>query len=508
MKLILNERRVLKMVGIRSYGAYVPGYKMERKKIAEAWDFPVAPGTLTVSNQDEDSLTMGVGAAIECLEAEKVNPKEIDALYFCSTTAPYTEKQNAATVANVLDLREDCLTADITDSTRAATIALRAAVDSITAGKAKNVLIVAADKRYAEPLSMYEYQYGDGAAAILVSEGDGMARIHGYNSTNYELVGPWRKEGDLNVHQFELKIEVGYGYVQNTVKAIKGLMQKFELTPESIKRAAYFCLDPRSYGSIASALKLNPKTLAENLFLEHGNTGTPLAFQLLIGALEKKPSLKPDDNVIFANYGDGADAFYLQTTDKLRDSVKAHASLSKKLGQRIEIRNYGEYLKNRYLLKTKVPFVRKSSNVTMWRDAKMLNQLWGFKCNKCGVVQYPLMQRNCIECGSQDITPMKMQRTGTIFTYSLDHLVMCEYSQTPVPRCVIDLDGGGRILLDMTDCDPQKTHIDMPVELTFRKIHEGGNFVNYYWRCKPAAEKKPEGEPAAEGKSEPKKEAV
>ena len=65
--------------------------------------------------------------------------------------------------------------------------------------------------------------------------------------------------------------------------------------------------------------------------------------------------------------------------------------------------------------------------------------------------------------------------------------------------------------MDMTDCDPQKVHIDMLVELTFRKIHEGGNFMNYYWRCKPvvegAAEKKPEGEQAAEVKPEEKKEA-
>jgi uncharacterized OB-fold protein len=116
--------------------------------------------------------------------------------------------------------------------------------------------------------------------------------------------------------------------------------------------------------------------------------------------------------------------------------------------------------------------------------------MWGFKCNKCGVVQYPLMMKNCIECGSQDIEPMKLQRKGTIYTYSLDHLINCEYAQTPVPRCVIDLEGGGRILLDMTDCDPHQVHIDMPIEMTYRKIHEGGNFMNYYWKCKPALEEK------------------
>lgn len=483
------------MVGIRSYGTYVPKYKLERKSIAKAWDFPKAPGTLTISNQDEDSLTMGVEAAFEALETANIDPKEIDALYFCTTTPPYTEKQNAATLASVLALRDDCLTVDVTDTTRSATIALINAFDSVSAGKTKNILIVAADKRYAEPLSMYEYQYGDGAAALVVSDGNGIAKINGYHSINYELVGPWRREGDPHVHQFEIKVETIYGYMNNTIKVLKGLMEKFELTPDTIKRAAYYCLDPRSYGRIGGALKLSPKQLADNLFLDHGNTGSALALQILVGALEQKPSIKEEDSMVFANYGDGADAFYLQGTANLRDAVKAHTSLQKKLSKRLLMDNYNDFLKYRYLIKTKGPFTRKSSNVTMWRDAKALNQMIGFKCNKCGTVQYPLMMGSCIECGSTDITPMQLQRKGLIFTYSLDHLVNCEYYQTPVPRCVIDLEGGGRILLDMTDCVPEETYVDMPVELTYRKMHEGGNFMNYYWKCKPGeGAKKPEPE--------------
>ncbi|MHA1322535.1 MAG: hypothetical protein ACTSRL_07040 [Candidatus Helarchaeota archaeon] len=483
------------MVGIRAYGAYVPKYKLERKSIAKMWDFPKAPGTLSISNQDEDSITMGIAAAFEALESANIDPKEIDALYFCTTTPPYTEKQNAATIASVLDLREDCLTVDVTDSTRCATIALINAFDSISAGKTKNVLIVAADKRYAEPLSMYEYQYGDGAAAIVVSDQAEIAKVNGYYSVNYELVGPWRREGDLHVRQFEIKVETKYGYMNNVIKALKGIMEKFELTPESVKRAAYYCLDPRSYGRIAKALKLNPKQLADNLFLEHGNTGSALALQILIGALEQKPSIKPEENILFANYGDGADAFYLQATEGLRAATKNHTKLGKKLSKRLLMENYGDFLKYRYLIKSKGPFTRKSSNVTMWRDAKGLNQMWGFKCNKCGAVQYPLMMGSCIECGSVDITPMKLKRKGIIFTYSLDHLINCEYYQTPVPRCVIDLEGGRRILLDMTDCDPNEVYVDMPVVLTYRKLHEGGDFMNYYWKCVPAeGAKKPEPE--------------
>ena len=58
---------------------------------------------------------------------------------------------------------------------------------------------------------------------------------------------------------------------------------------------------------------------------------------------------------------------------------------------------------------------------------------------------------------------------------------------TPVPRCVIDLDGGGRVLLNMTEIEnpEENVSIGMEVELTFRRIHEGGEFKNYYWKCRP-----------------------
>jgi uncharacterized OB-fold protein len=68
---------------------------------------------------------------------------------------------------------------------------------------------------------------------------------------------------------------------------------------------------------------------------------------------------------------------------------------------------------------------------------------------------------------------------------TLDHLALGMYLNVPIPRVVIDLDGGGRVFLEMTDCDPQQVKVGMPVELTFRRLHEGSDFHNYYWKCRP-----------------------
>jgi len=182
------------MVSIKSWGTYLPGYKLPRKKIGEAWDFPIVPGTKSVANYDEDSITMAVEAGLECLKG--FDPKTIDGLFFASTTAPYAEKLNASFIANVLDLRDDIITSDFLSTTRAATSALRAAYDAINAGEAKNILIVSADKREPEPITMYEYGFGDGAAAVLVSDEPGVASIEGYYSVNTNTVGPYRRAFD------------------------------------------------------------------------------------------------------------------------------------------------------------------------------------------------------------------------------------------------------------------------------------------------------------------------
>ncbi len=52
---------------------------------------------LAIASYDEDSLTMAVAAARDCIKG--TNAANIGGLYFASTTAPYKEKQSAATIA-------------------------------------------------------------------------------------------------------------------------------------------------------------------------------------------------------------------------------------------------------------------------------------------------------------------------------------------------------------------------------------------------------------------------
>jgi acyl-CoA-associated DUF35 OB-fold domain-containing protein len=49
----------------------------------------------------------------------------------------------------------------------------------------------------------------------------------------------------------------------------------------------------------------------------------------------------------------------------------------------------------------------------------------------------------------------------------------------PTVMVSADLEGGGRFYGQLTDCDPATVGFDMPVELCFRRIHEGEGFISY-----------------------------
>jgi hydroxymethylglutaryl-CoA synthase len=73
---------------------------------------------------------------------------------------------------------------------------------------------------------------------------------------------------------------------------------------------------------------------------------------------------------------------------------------------------------------------------------------------------------------------------GRVFTYSLDNLAG-RGDDPSVVQTVAEMENGARFYGNMTDCEPAEVALDMPVELTFRRIYEGAGFHNYFWKCRP-----------------------
>ncbi len=99
------------MIGITSFGAYLPKLRLNRMSIVEqvGWFAPaimmVAQGEPSFCNWDEDSLTMAVAAARDCLAGR--DKSLVDALYLCATTLPFQDRFNAGVVKTALNLDDN-----------------------------------------------------------------------------------------------------------------------------------------------------------------------------------------------------------------------------------------------------------------------------------------------------------------------------------------------------------------------------------------------------------------
>ena len=76
------------MVGVSSYGAYIP---MLRLPLAAIGGGKPGGPEKAVANWDEDALTMAVAAAIACLD--DIDRASVDGVLFASTSYAFKEKQ-------------------------------------------------------------------------------------------------------------------------------------------------------------------------------------------------------------------------------------------------------------------------------------------------------------------------------------------------------------------------------------------------------------------------------
>jgi hydroxymethylglutaryl-CoA synthase len=456
------------MTGIVSYGAYIPLRRLSTSARSEK----------AVANWDEDSLTMAVAAAIDCLDG--IDRKTVDGLYFASTTPPYAEKLAATTAAWATDLRRDVFTADITDSLRTGTAALRMAADTVKAGSAKHVLVTTSDLRMGS--GGMDGNLGDGAAAFLIGDKDVIATIESGYSLSNELLDVWRASGARNVRSWEDRFVFEEGYLKILPQAVKSFMEKSGLTVKDINQAVFYAPDLRRHRQMAGLLGFQPEQVQEPLFNKLGNTGAAFTPMLLVSALE---GARPGDNILLVSYGDGADVLLLKVTDTIKN-ISGRWGIKRSLASKMMMRGPGDYAAYRDFAASDPERSGGASASVIARERDAIYSLHGVKCLACGTVQYP-PQRICTSCHTKDnFEPYSFaEKKGKVFTFTLKHGADIPAFARPGVDTMVDFEGGGRALFGMTDMIADKVKVGMDVEMSFRTLGAGGGIRNYFWRCMP-----------------------
>ncbi len=480
------------MIGITSYGGHIPRLRLNRMSIFQnmGWFAPaiimVAQGERSFCNWDEDSLTMAVAAARDCLKGMDKN--DIDAVYLCSTTLPFLDRCNAGVLKTALNLRDNILTQDMTSSLRSGTSGLITALNSLKGSDLHNILVAASDRREAKAAYFYEMWFGDGAASLMVGDSNVIAEFLGSYSVSYDFVDHYRGEGKKYDYLWEERWVRDEGYSKIIPEAVNGLLNKLSISMDSVDRLVFPCFFKTEHRNIALKLGANAEQVADNLHEECGETGNAHPFVMLVKELE---TAKPGDRILAVGFGNGCDALLFEVTEnitKLPPRIGVLGSLAAKKSTD----NYAKFLRFRELLQTEMgiraEFPSQTAMTVMWRRRKMLLGMVGGKCSKCGTPQFPKMDicvnPECRAAGTQedyefaDVPASIKSFTGDLLAVSLD---------PPAIYGMVQFDGGGRFMADFTDCELDDVKVGQKVSLAFRKRHtdKERGFTGYFWKAVP-----------------------
>ncbi len=384
-------------------------------------------------------------------------------------------------MAAAADVPESAFTADIGGSLRAGTAALRIALDAVKAGSAKRAAVVASEMRPARAGEPDELALCDGAAALIIGEGEDVAaKIEAVYSWTEDFIDRWRLPGEDQVSAGDTKFIQDFGYVRQTVATVEGLLAQTGATREDVGRVLIYAPDARTQAAIHRKLGFPAEAYPQAPLVSRlGDAGAAAPLLALTEALQ---SAEPGEHILVAGHGSGGDAFLLRATDRVA-ALKERRGVAWCAGRARALPNYGNFLRSRELVAGESLNIFSSPSI-LWKESRQTMRLMAGKCRGCGEVQFP-RQRLCTNCNARDDwDEIKLGQRGTIYTFVHDHLPPSPDGY--ITMATVDIEGGGRLYGQMTDCSKEAISIGTPVELTFRLLHKGEGYYNYYWKFRPA----------------------
>jgi uncharacterized OB-fold protein len=191
------------------------------------------------------------------------------------------------------------------------------------------------------------------------------------------------------------------------------------------------------------------------------------------------------------SFGQGADAIWFKVTDNIK-KLPQRKGIKGSLADRREVTSYEKYCIFRDLLSVEMGIRAEAGGQSplsiLWRNRKMILGLVGGRCTKCGTPQYPkshiCVNPECRAFHSQEDYEFA-DREAKIVSYTGDLLAISV--EPPAIYGMIQFEGGGRMLVDFTDCQLEDLKVGQKVKMSFRKRwhDKDRGFHGYYWKAVP-----------------------
>lgn len=340
------------MVGIISYGAYIPSYRIKVEEIANVYgknsDFikkELMIEEKSVASYDEDSLTMSVEASLNALKKVSIDRKKIGAVYSGSESPVYAVKPNASILGEILGIGNSCTSADIEFACKAGTAAMQMVFGLAKAGFIDYGIAVGADTSQSRPGDILEYTASAGAASFIIGnkKDEIIAELECMHSISSDTPDFWRR----NLQKYPMHAERFTGepaYFAHVAQCTKALMEKANIKPSDVAHAAFHTPNGKFPMMAGKILGFSESQLENNLLVSKiGNTYSAASMLVLVNILEQA---KPGERILMTSFGSGAgsDSFLFKATNNIKNLKK-----SRTMRSYIEDKkyiSYAEYSKN------------------------------------------------------------------------------------------------------------------------------------------------------------------
>ncbi|MDD2440026.1 MAG: hydroxymethylglutaryl-CoA synthase [Methanosarcinaceae archaeon] len=341
-------------IGIVSYGAYVPRYRIKVEEIARLWgdDAEILKKGLMVHEKsvpdlDEDTATIAVEAARSALARGEFDPARIGAIYTGSESHPYAVKPTSTIVAQALGATPDLTAADFEFACKAGTAAVQACMGLVSSGMIELGLAIGADVSQGAPSDALEYTAAAGGVALVIGrkESELCALIEDTYSFTTDTPDFWRREGrPYPEHGGRFTGEPGY--FKHVTNAAKGLLKKLGTTPEDYDYAVFHQPNGKFPTKVAKTLGFRKEQIAPGLVVT--KIGNSYSGSCLMGLAATLDQAKPGDRIFVTAFGSGAgsDAFSIKVTDRI-EKIRAKAPKVSELLKNPVYLDYGQYAKHK-----------------------------------------------------------------------------------------------------------------------------------------------------------------
>ena len=310
-------------VGIVSYGAYVPRYRIRPAEIGSTWgaDGEAMGKSLGVQRKsvpapDEDTITISTEALRQALSRGRISAKDIGAIYVGSESHPYAVKPTATVVAQAVGATPYLTAADFEFACKAGTAAIQTCMGMVKSHMITYGVAIGSDTSQGAPGDALEYSASAGGAALIIGRERVLAEINATESFTTDTPDFWRREGQrYPSHGGRFTGEPAF--FRHVGECGRRMMERMEMTPKDYRHVVFHQPNGKFPQRIGKTLGFTDEQMRYGLVTPYlGNTYSGAA---LLGLANVLDHADPGDRVLVVGYGSGAgsDAFDLTVSDRI-----------------------------------------------------------------------------------------------------------------------------------------------------------------------------------------------